>query len=524
MASFYVCMKLLVFIFSYAAYVQARPQGSTAPILLANVNQTRPLVKPTRLVLFVPGGKVPPEYYTAFVQGFLDRSNTSLVSAIVHCGKLNLCNPLGQLNGLLAEATKAAAGLRGGVPFDPKDIFVFGHSLGGVGARHYVDTFKPSGASSFLGLALLGTQYNGDSENFNGTLGYPTNVTAFPIPLLMLLGELDKVPVSHAAIVYEQILQLPSAKDRSRKAVLVVPGMDHSQFCSPFNVSGDIEPEISNAEALRVASTLAAAWIDVVSIETNSVAYDPSQHILDYSERFTRPITAAFREARLLEQTNLCSDMQLKLIQNFPVSSQEQVGPVLTTVVDSSAGLEHSHTSFNLTRDGRLALLTVLYAYYPQQKSFNPVEILSPTYSGAKDISCKLVSADRIAQQLNVSGMYPEAMPNITCKKLNEYSVERARNLLELHYPAALNRFERRGRSFVYIDDESTFMGPQWAFLSALKFKPGKEPASSVQVQSPRLYSNIKSKIWPGNMYCKVLSPAKAVEWIQTTGLQGRFP
>lgn len=494
-----------------------------APILLTNLNQTRPLAKPTRLILFVPGGKVPPADYISFVQGIIDKSNTSLVSAIVHCGKLNLCNPLGQLNGLLDEATKAASELRGGAPFEAKDIFVFGHSLGGVGARHYVDKFKPGGSASFLGLALLGSQYNGDSENFNGTLGYPTNVAAFPIPLLVLLGELDKVPVSHAAIVYEQVLKLPSAKDRSRKPVLVVPGMDHSQFCAPFNVSGDIQPEISNAEALAIASTLSAKWVDVVSIGTQTTRDDPSQYILDFSERFTRPITGAFREARLLEKTNLCSEMQLQLIRGFPVSAQERIGSVLTTYVNSSASLEHHHTGFNLTKDGRLDLLAVLYAYYPQQKSFDPVQILSPTYSGAKDVSCKLVSADRIAEELKVSGKFPEASPNVTCKQLNMYSVERARNLLKLHYPAALARFERRGRSFVYNDDENTFMGPQWVFVSALKFKPGKEAASGVEVQSPRLYSNIDSRVWPGNMYCKVLSPAKAVEWMQTTGLQGRF-
>ena len=44
-----------------------------------------------------------------------------------------------------------------------------------------------------------------------------------------------------------------------------------------------------------------------------------------------------------------------------------------------------------------------------------------------------------------------------------------------------------------------------------------------VKVSSSALYSASDSKIFPGNFYCKLLSPAKVVEWIQTTGLTKRF-
>ena len=96
-----------------------------------------------------------------------------------------------------------AASTAAGVLFSPADIFVWGHSLGGVGARHFVDTFNASvGAAAFAGLALFGTQFNGDHEDFKGTLGYPLDLKTFGAPLLVLLGELDMVPVSHAALLY----------------------------------------------------------------------------------------------------------------------------------------------------------------------------------------------------------------------------------------------------------------------------------------------------------------------------------
>ena len=37
-------------------------------------------------------------------------------------------------------------------------------------------------------------------------------------------------------------------EEKIAKPVVIIPGMDHSQFCSPFNVSGDLQPEISNEE------------------------------------------------------------------------------------------------------------------------------------------------------------------------------------------------------------------------------------------------------------------------------------
>ena len=76
---------------------------------------------------------------------------------------MNLCDPLGQLPSEVAQAIGAANTARGAVDksagtFEQHDTFIFGHSLGGTGARHYVDSHNASG---WAGLALLGTQYNG---------------------------------------------------------------------------------------------------------------------------------------------------------------------------------------------------------------------------------------------------------------------------------------------------------------------------------------------------------------------------
>ena len=74
----------------------------------------------------------------------------------------NLCDPLEPgptgVNALLNAMMRRVAAA--GASVAPNSTFVFGHSLGGVGARHFVDT----ASETFAGLALLGTQTNGDSE------------------------------------------------------------------------------------------------------------------------------------------------------------------------------------------------------------------------------------------------------------------------------------------------------------------------------------------------------------------------
>ena len=152
--------------------------------------------------------------------------------------------------------------------------------------------------------------------------------------------------------------------------------------------------------------------------------------------------------------------------------------------------------------------------------SVNPVQRFAPGYAGAADVACKMVSCDRVAQQLGAAGHFPEKRPNVTCAALNALAAARALALLRAHWPPAVARWTRQGRPFAFQPDAATYAGPQWVFLSGLAFKATK---TAVQVTSPRLYSSIASPIFPGNMYCKVLSPAKAIEWIQTDGLTERL-
>lgn len=151
-----------------------------------------------------------------------------------------------------------------------------------------------------------------------------------------------------------------------------------------------------------------------------------------------------------------------------------------------------------------------------------------PTYAGAKDVSCKMVSGDAIAKAggMKEGEYWPEKSPKVTCRDVNKQSIQRAIQQLQKQWPESISRQTAQGRQISTMPDSSNFAGPQWVFLSELKFDEGKtntDVSIPLKVTSPYIYSNIESKIWPGNYYCKFLSPAKAIEWIQTRGLTKRF-
>jgi len=470
--------------------------------LVAASNAAPVLVQPVKdhgvqkLMLLVPGGKVPPTDYLPMVKAAQKTSDLGLAVAIIQC-HINLCDPIFELPGLMKKAI-ATASKTWGVAFNNSDIFIAGHSLGGVGARHFYDGFK--GAA---GLALFGTQYNGDHEDYKGTLGYPIDLARFPGPLLALTGELDFTPTSHTADLVRQA-KVFSEKDQLLKLPIIVPGMDHSQFCVPFQVKGDLKPEITNDEATATIGTILGSWLDNVA----GVSADAASVLQGWIEK-TAPIAAPFIAASQADKT-WCADAQMLLAGSPPhlqVSLQEVFG---------STELEHAHTKGKMN-GGDLEATDIFRVYYP---SDSIVPSLLPMYQGANDISCKMLSEDKIATMLNLT------MPDMSsadvknkCRLINQKALEKAKDLVKASHPKSLQRFEQQGKKITFEEDSQTSIGPQWL----LKGLSVKEESNEITIQSAALISSISSKIYPGNHYCKLLAPSRAVEIVMTTALTQKY-
>jgi hypothetical protein len=174
-----------------------------------------------------------------------------------------------------------------------------------------------------------------------------------------------------------------------------------------------------------------------------------------------------------------------------------------------------------------LHLQIVAKASY-DNSSFNPVSRFAPNYASASDIACKMLSGDEIAKAagLKQGEFWPAKHPNITCTAMNAHAWDVAVSLVQKYWPKAYERWQSQGRKMEFDADHTTIAGPQWVFFSSLTFDGQHtmtDRSKPVKVSSSSLYSSSDSKIFPGNFYCKFLSPAKAVEWIQTMALTERL-
>ena len=268
------------------------------------------------------------------------------------------------------------------------------------------------------------------------------------------LGELDMGPVSHAAELYAQWRDaLPDDAARAAKPVVIVPGMDHSQFCPPFNVSNDPTPEIPPALAVEQTSAVMAAWLDAVAAGGAAAAVPAARAAAAASElrswvaNATAPIAGAFLAARQLEEGAWCEAAQRVVLSSLPEQAQSRVTGVVVHRVNASTALEHAHTNTTLGPatggggggDSTLSLDIISYSRYANT-SWNPMQHFGPVYAGASDVACKMVSADLVAKQLGVSGYWPSKTPgaNATCEAANRAAVQRAKDLLAAHWPAAV--------------------------------------------------------------------------------------
>ena len=115
-------------------------------------------------------------------------------------------------------------------------FYLAGHSLGGTCAATYTQAYE----DKVLGNILYGT-YVTDQ-----------NVADWKVPVLTVGGELDGGMGRPGNLLHSIISSDDAAKDNgeivnsgwqlSNKAVVILPGMDHSDFSPGYKVPGDVIP------------------------------------------------------------------------------------------------------------------------------------------------------------------------------------------------------------------------------------------------------------------------------------------
>lgn len=341
-------------------------------------------------MVMIPGGLVPPEHYVATVKAVqtIAAPSLRLYVAIVEC-LANLCDPVIDLNARIMNAISVAKqSINFNASATPNDIVIFGHSLGGIGARFFVDTRLRDFNESYRGLGMFGVFANGDDENVSGsTLGYPLHLAKYHTSLLALAGELDFTPISNTAILYRQWTALaPSEQDN--KAVVVIPSMDHSDFCPGFHVKNDIASELSPAVATAQIANVTASWLAVLTLG-QTAAPSAAATLRSYALA-SAPMLSPFLQAAALD-TTWCNTFQLWVADQQEFSTRVRIAN--TTYVNGNLALTTAHTSYSKSADGALLINNVAYLEY--QGGFKP------TNAGPLQIACKGISRARVESELS---------------------------------------------------------------------------------------------------------------------------
>lgn len=476
----------------------ARIAAADDAVILQPVNAGSNL--PERLLIFMPGGKVPVEYYKRTAQAIQAAATglrlTVVVPSvfqnlcIIQCATSSVCFPLKST----VDAAVAKSGFKGTKP--KEDTFIAGHSLGATCADNFVEAYS----YNYAGLLEFGGYVDTTGDG---------SVANYSIPVMHMSGELDGggARPGKLALYYKQFkdyaAQHGEEKALSLKPVHTIMGVDHSNFCPGFFVTAtkDLCSEVTQDAALQAIGKGAAAFLHLNSPTTTGLkaaAMATMKQMLSVSRQLFEPYLQAFE---FQSNGSWCELAQHSIAGLSAADDAKLQVEIDIRGIDT---FEHGHTNYTVVSGGGLNVRDI--SAYEASTGFGPADI----HGAAKSIDCKMVGADRIAEQMKVT-----ANTSITCGEFNKLAVAKA---LELIPEKSKKRYLAQSRRVCYGEDTTVFgnIGPLFVKGSITL----DETDDCLEVASLSLVSTITSSIFPGNHYCKYLSPAMAMEWMMTDGIK----
>jgi len=421
--------------------------------------------------------------------------------------------------------------------YNGNKVFLGGHSLGAVFIPDFLEQWKDEVA----GVVMLGA--------FHQRHGMSVDV-----PSLTLCGELDGlVRTSRIAESFHQnIIQKGNTKEqRLRNPIVLIEGMNHFQILEgdphPMKQLRDLPAETDDETAKKEVSTTIANFLDVHNFDCKEAKNDRS--ILDVTKNHKQRNDLMSRVARTGEYLDpLIQAMKLEgnyhvdsSIQGCPLTEQAQKDilsglPSTHHVKDQFRKswycnpfdkVPFSHPKVASVRTGsdeqqEVDLLTYSEAIYNNLDKILDTGFFSNT---ASEIQAKLNSPQAVLDAMGETTEYDPSSVHDIARRLNEKTITWA---LENVPEAVRQRYLERGIPVVTGSDIPHSSGPAWIW-SFLKLQPEIQTDSATGesrevrvVQSHILSTPVDHPLTflSGKMYCKLLSPAKVMEWMYTDSLR----
>lgn len=499
----------------------------------------------------------PEKDYLDLVKG-IDTSLASITNCRTFWGFLDPSSPLKNIESKIEDLRDNGV----------DRIFAIGHSMsdGGVLLQRYV----AKNPRYFSGLILLSSFFQriyrpGVAECISKwkiqpskSLKYPLgqlkdgvhdcfgeNKPVFPVPTLSIGGELDGlVRITRIAEAW----YTQTVLDNSSNSVFLISGMNHANLISsaiPRSVrSKDLRPEISNLDAISVVSCLIKQFVypinQVTCLNNNStealldaiidsfVEQEGNWWFTGNDEEHGASKWAANAQKIMAEPLPLeyswvtSSEFHLLSDEGFiPPYYREQHRP--KTLYESSSNTLKStsivQARYALTVDGVFQAGAGLnaHAVISEEKAalLQSQVDLGDDFVSAIELGTKLNSRQKIH---NITGFSsPDSLDDgDRCKLINDHAVDYAWKMLPEH---ARMRFSKYGYKLIMDSDMRPRIsaGPWWIW-SYLTFN---DLDDGIHVNSKSGFFPLDSNPYgAGNHYCKLLSPARAMEWMLVDGLR----
>jgi len=273
----------------------------------------------------------------------------------------------------------------------------------------------------------------------------------------------------------------------------------------------DCKSEVTQEVALDTIGEVASAFLHLNTPSAKQSSKAAAMGVMKRRLTFTSEMAEPFLTAFQLEGKEVASppagvpagpwcNVAQQEIVGLPAADAGKLKAAPCELVTTGLhDFEHQHTNYTVEKDGSLEV-SCFSAVEPSQHSIEGSQF------SAVSVDCKMVDATRVAEQLKI-----QTNSSISCGDVNRKAVEVALRLLP---EKSLKRYQEKGRGVCYEEDTHApgNVGPLWVKQSITL----EETKECLKVTSTKLVSDIHSWIFPGNHYCKLYSPAAAMDWMMT--------
>ena len=469
-------------------------------------------------LIMIQGAQIKPDMYSPVMKAVQKASDYTLWVGIPEF-TLDIAEPLVLKGGIERTIT---AMQNAGMKTDK--IFYAGHSLGGATLQSFVKS-NPNGVT---GVILMGAFVS--RGNYN---------TSYPVPTLTIGGELDGLSRVTRIMegFYHQVLHSSQGSDAVKNSpVVVIQGLSHMQFASgdpPTLVKDrDLKPEISYDQAHGIIGNLSAAFMSFhLSGDKNGL--ELINRTVEDTKSFLKPLLFAFEMEGYAHFKPPCDNdpPSTKCTTGCPWSQMAQVmmgGLPASQIVDRDEFHPVYQIPVHLPKiDNNCSSPSpscVLSTHTVSQCVYEIMDDLDTgsTPISAEEIRCKMSSRQAIMEAIGVKNIsFNETDGSSICKVINQQSYLFAMNAAS---NKTVERFKNLGQNLTFGEDLGPYnAGPLWIW-DPLKYKTVTDSKGRqvVEIRSPmmRTPTDYPVELAAGFHYCKLLSPARALEWIYVDGLR----